>query len=65
MCYTLVQFKQVLAEVNNKERGLETTETARIIRNHSRYPGVVIRVGKTGDGGRFQQRAREPLGCYS
>ena len=37
LCYTLVQFEQVLAEVNNKERGLETTETARIF-NHSRFP---------------------------
>ena len=37
LCYTLVQFKQVLAEVNNKERGLESTEKARIF-NHSRFP---------------------------
>ena len=35
LCYTLVQFEQVLAEVNNKEQGLETTETARIF-NHFR-----------------------------
>ena len=42
LCYTLVQFEQVLgptvAEVNNKERGLEATETARISFNHCRLP---------------------------
>ena len=37
LCYTLVQFEQVLTVVHDKERGLETTETARIF-SHSRFP---------------------------